>query len=300
MGNKHMEIRVIDMVSLSSDGVKNEDKAGIRMSGLTGSAWVIDGASGINGNRHISKSTSDATWYAQQLNRIFYGLEIGIDAEQTTRIAIQKIAALYANEISDRKEIPEFELPSAAVFWVRWFKNRVESSSYAIDMGWLGDCVSIIENEDEISVYGNELTGFTNDEIASLLRNVKKQNSDNPDVGKALISQAIVEERKYMNKDHGYWIFSTDVRAADKLFRKKLSLDHPATILLATDGFYRIVDLFTQYTPRQIIQIGKEQGINYLLRELRNIEEQDCYCEKYLRFKKSDDATALLFELLPG
>ncbi len=101
-----MEIRVIDMVSSSSDGVKNEDKAGIRITGQSGSAWIIDGASGVTGNKHISKSTSDASWYAEQLNQIFYCLETSGDAAQSARIAIQQVAENYAKEVSNMKTIP--------------------------------------------------------------------------------------------------------------------------------------------------------------------------------------------------
>jgi hypothetical protein len=42
---------------------------------------------------------------------------------------------------------------------------------------------------------------------------------------------------------------------------------------------------------------AKEKGLAALGQELRAIEDEDSGAEKFPRFKKSDDATALLLEI---
>ncbi len=294
-----MEVRIIDMISLSSDGIKNEDKAGVRIAKQAGFAWMIDGATGVNNSKHISECLTDATWYAEELNEIFYTLNNDVNVETMAATSIQKIAAAYAKKTEYVREIPKMELPSAAVFWMKWLHDEFTPSLYHINMGWLGDCVAIIEYKNKIFTYGNEVSGFSHDDIISLFQNVKLEAAHSIELQKTLLDTAIEEERMRMNKKNGYWIFSTDTEAAENLCKNKLTCDSPVRVLLATDGFYRLVDLYKRYTDEELIHTCKNKGLNYLAKELRMIELQDSLHEKYPRFKISDDATALLFELFP-
>jgi hypothetical protein len=78
-----------------------------------------------------------------------------------------------------------------------------------------------------------------------------------------------------------------------------LALDGPATVLLATDGFYALVEDYKHYGDRELIATAQTLGLGILARELRRIEDEDPEGERHPRMKKSDDATALLVRVEP-
>jgi hypothetical protein len=70
-------------------------------------------------------------------------------------------------------------------------------------------------------------------------------------------------------------------------------------VLLATDGFYALVEDYKRYGDRELIATAQTIGLATLARELRHIENDDPNGERFPRMKKSDDATALLVRVEP-
>ena len=70
-----------------------------------------------------------------------------------------------------------------------------------------------------------------------------------------------------------------------------------AAILLASDGFLALAGDYGAYGAAGLMQAAMARGLAPLGEELRAIEEADAEGVKFPRFKKSDDATALLLKL---
>ena len=68
----------------------------------------------------------------------------------------------------------------------------------------------------------------------------------------------------------------------------------PATIVLAIWG--RETD-YGRYTPHTLMARARTKGLVILADELREIEDADPQGHRHPRFKKSDDATAVLLRL---
>jgi len=68
-------------------------------------------------------------------------------------------------------------------------------------------------------------------------------------------------------------------------------------LLLATDGFYRLVDTYGMLTAGELMQAALERGLAPLYAELRRIEDGDPECLAFPRLKARDDATAVLVEV---
>ena len=73
----------------------------------------------------------------------------------------------------------------------------------------------------------------------------------------------------------------------------------PATVLLATDGFYALTDDYEVFDDRDLIATGQTLGLAAMGAQLRHIEDEDPNGQRYPRMKKSDDATALLVRVAP-
>jgi hypothetical protein len=69
-------------------------------------------------------------------------------------------------------------------------------------------------------------------------------------------------------------------------------------VLLASDGFLALASDYGAYGADSLMQAALEKGLKALGEELRAIETGDAGGDKYPRFKKSDDATALLLRVI--
>ena len=65
-------------------------------------------------------------------------------------------------------------------------------------------------------------------------------------------------------------------------------------VLLASDGYYRLVDHYNAMTDDGLIRRTEADGAAALLQQLRVIEAADPLAASYPRLKIRDDATALL------
>jgi hypothetical protein len=65
-------------------------------------------------------------------------------------------------------------------------------------------------------------------------------------------------------------------------------------VLLASDGLWRLVDLFNSHGPLDVLQAIDTHGWPAVLTELRAREDGDTGASRYARVKHRDDASAVL------
>jgi hypothetical protein len=92
-------------------------------------------------------------------------------------------------------------------------------------------------------------------------------------------------------------VFGIDPHCAEHLRIRRISLDRPTHLLLATDGFSALVDVYGAYDPEALMIRALERGLAPLVAELRSIEAADADGARHPRWKRSDDATAVLLRL---
>jgi len=79
-----------------------------------------------------------------------------------------------------------------------------------------------------------------------------------------------------------------------------MQLTRPVTGLLMTDGFASLAYDYERLTPAELALRARNEGLRDLVSEIRKIErEEDPDLRLYPRFKRSDDATAVLFRAVP-
>ncbi len=100
-----------------------------------------------------------------------------------------------------------------------------------------------------------------------------------------------------MNSDKGGWLFGPDTKAADHVRGVNLMASSGTIVLLASDGFLALVSDYERYDAAGLIAAAETKGLAVLGEELRAIEDGDPEGRRFPRFKKSDDATALLVKL---
>lgn len=102
--------------------------------------------------------------------------------------------------------------------------------------------------------------------------------------------------RNHINSG-SHWRFSPDAAAAAHAARRIVEAAAGTHLLLATDGFIALASDYGAYDAEGLLRAAKDKGLEALGEELRIIEGNDPLGRQYPRFKKSDDATALLLRV---
>lgn len=282
-------LRLLD--SLSDPGSaarRNEDTVG----GNASCAFVIDGATGLGG-RPLLDAASDAAWLATFAAAFF---ETKVGAVNPIADVVRGLNADVQQRIADAtagETIEAWALPTASFQLV-----RVEGQELTVC--GLGDCRLFLAGAD-----GNafETNGdYSKAESEGARRAVAQAGglaawrslAEEP-----VVREALRRSRARHNQPGGsVWTLGSAPEAASHLSIRQLSPTLPAHGLLCTDGFSALVDKYARYDGAGLIRAASERGLATLMAELRQIErDEDPDGQKFPRFKVSDDATALLFEI---
>jgi hypothetical protein len=90
------------------------------------------------------------------------------------------------------------------------------------------------------------------------------------------------------------WLFAPDRACADHAKQGRANVAPGTIVLLASDGFLALASDYERYTPDTLLAAAEARGLAELGAELRAIESGDPEGLRFPRFKRSDDATALL------
>ena len=288
-----LTLRITDILSDAGDVARvNEDAAG----GNRCSAFVIDGATGLGEKSIVGLEGSDAAWLAR-LAKTFFEQQVtpGRDMADIVR-TLNKQAATVVHDSSGGLPIAPWSLPVAGFQLV-----RVEGGSL-VAYG-LGDCRLFLTGSDGVTVDATALPGSHVNEREGARRAIAHAGglaavralSDEPTVRDELRRYRAT----YNRDDSSVWTLGTEPAAAKHLAVERLVAELPATGLLCTDGFAALSDQYGRYSPAELVATAKSAGLKAMLAELRRIERaEDPDGRLYPRFKVSDDATALLFEVV--
>jgi hypothetical protein len=272
----------------SGSGDVNEDGMGILgPNDNIAAAWVFDGVTGINDKNYLP-GASDAAWLVGRAHHHLLSLA-GSEA-QLNEILNDLVAALIAdwNAVSDTFVLPEDYDPPAACI--------ILAKRYASDWNVLrlGDSLMLaqLRNGSMRMFEQSPNTEFDN----WLSREAQRRRDQGQfDVG-ALLAEfrpQLLASRKTRNTAASFGILKADPTSTHNA--EYLSLGDPANILLCTDGFYRAVDHYALYDDSSLLASCNSQGgISSILRQLRAVEKSDRNCERFIRFKPEDDATAVM------
>ncbi|MFN8722935.1 MAG: hypothetical protein ACK5YI_19095 [Rhodospirillales bacterium] len=280
---------MVEPVAIASDPSgpgPNEDTAGSAGNARRGAAWVIDGCTDVAGRTFVPGEPSDAAWYARTLEAAFEDLWDGSPGA-VARAAIGRAAAAWSAAVG-AVEVPRYGLPSAAAVWATWSDDR-------LTVAGLGDCTAILR-PDGGPARSLGRHGITVSEAAlnAAVRRLQQSGVEDPAQRRSALADRLRTARARMNAPGGYWIFSIDPAAADHLDTVEERLEGGGHVLLASDGFWRLVDPYGVLTADALMDAVVARGPAAVLADLRAIEAGDAACVRFPRLKVRDDATAVL------
>ena len=289
----HPALRIIDMLSEPGDIFRvNEDAAG----GNRSCAFVIDGATGLGAKSIVGLEGSDAAWLAR-LAKTFFEQKVasGRSMEDVVRTLNRQVGTVVQGS-SAGLPIAAWNLPVAGFQMV-----RIEDGA-TVAYG-LGDCRLFLAGDDGAIFETSAMKGNYAVEREGARRAIAQAGglaatkvlSDDPAVREELRRYRAA----YNRPGGGAWTLGTEPAAAKHIVSEPLAVRLPATGLLCTDGFAALCDQYGRYDPTGFIAKARADGLKSLMKELRQIERtEDPNGDLYPRFKVSDDATAVLFEIV--
>jgi hypothetical protein len=270
----------VEAISLAGDRAKqNDDTLGV----ADGRAWVLDGATDYS-DRPLTKTASDASWIAHCASAYLHGANGDLRAQirAASCHAAQRFDHLTKGAAHER-----WQSPISSLLMIEETANGVRG----LDLG--DSRVFALDAQGGVFVAGGP-EAAADDESALA---AKQTDSEKPLLHRTDTIAMLRRMRAALNRPGAGWTFCLDPACADHARAFAWTLARPAHVLLMTDGFSALVDRYKAYDPAALVRAAVSSGLQDLGRELRVIENDDVASAKHPRFKKSDDATALLMRL---
>lgn len=282
-----MRFEILETISLPGYPDKqNEDAFAAEAAG----AVVIDGATPVSDP--LLPGKSDAAWLSQfGSRRLMAHLKSGDSPRGAVRRAMADAEHSFQG-LARRKPLHRYELPFASMIFA------VPSES-GCDVLWFGDCSALVKTPDgrvECLGFAFERRG---EEAGTAARYMEK--SGLPPVGALDRPDALPmfqQGREKVNTAGNTWLFGVEPKASEHVSRAKVTAEAGTLLLLCSDGFLALTSDYGRYTPDGLVAAAAENGLASLGQELRALEDEDSEGRQYPRFKKSDDATAVLLKLV--
>ena len=283
------QINVIDEISLPGSPERmNEDALG-----ATGTiAFVLDGVTGL-ADSPLLEGRSDAAWVSATARDLLlkYGPGHGGDLRGLIRVVAEVIAERFLRERL-RAPAERYEMPWTTL-------SMIGITPDVLHIAYLGDSRVVVETADgEIHNFGTNPTRTVFEQRLSA-RVVAERKGLGIDAIRATVLPELRRARNTVNTVGGFWLLGADPDAAAHAGVTSLALSGPATVLLATDGFYALKDDYQMFDDRDLIASSQALGLVEMAAQVRRIEEGDPLGQRFPRMKKSDDATALLVRVAP-
>ncbi|HEX2590417.1 MAG TPA: protein phosphatase 2C domain-containing protein [Rhizomicrobium sp.] len=280
-----MKLEYIAGLSWPGDRSKPNDDAFCHSDTI---AAVFDGATSIGDP--VLPSDSDAAWIARKGAECLVRYDI-LGARGALRRAARDAERDF-NAAKLREPAERYEMPLAAM-------TLVAPEGDGFLALWFGDCAALVQRPGEkVQLIGEaiEKRARESERAARLARElgVSPTEGDN----RAQFLPALRKARNRANTVEGSWAFSPMAECA--AHAHALAFDAPigSHILICSDGFLALASDYGCYDADTLMEAALSRGLRPLLEEVRKVEEDDAAGRRFPRFKKSDDATALVVRVV--
>lgn len=283
-----MKFKLLDVVSSGGNPVKANDDAWMAGSAL---AAVIDGATSLNDP--IMPGKSDAAWFAHLAAERLLARQHCGSAHAALLAAVIDLEQAFVAQRS-RPPVAMHEMPCASLMLI------APASEADVAALWFGDCSAIVQRPDApILLIGDALEkrAIEANEVTKLAEQAGVDPASASTRAEFLPSLRTSRDR--YNHGDGAWIFVPDVSCVDHAKSAEFSAPAETIILLASDGFTALISDYGVYDAAGLVEAAMTKGLTSLVEELRTIESSDPTGKQFARYKKSDDATAVLVKILP-
>jgi hypothetical protein len=267
------------------------DKPNEDICGVSGDwAWVID-TSIFPGTTPVMHEKSDAAWLARFADERLSNLAPQAEDGATLLRHVMEEARMVYRAVAPAERHDDF------VAWPLGAMTLVRRRGSVLDVWTFGDTTAYVRQPDGAVATLGDAPGLRDAE-SSLAAELMRQAGSRPT---AILDEPVflawLGERRVRQRRSGIpaAILSFNPDAADRLRHETAPCQDGTVILLASDGFSALVDLYRAMDAGAVMEAALTSGLEPLVKLARKIEtERDPDGRLYPRFKASDDTTAIL------
>jgi Protein phosphatase 2C len=267
------------------------DKPNEDICGVSGDwAWVID-TSIFPGTTPVMHEKSDAAWLARFADERLSNLAPQAQDGATLLRHVMEEARTAYRAVAPAERHDDF------VAWPLGAMTLVRRRGSVLDVWTFGDTTAYVRQPDGAVATLGDAPGLRDAE-SSLAAELMRQAGSRPT---AILDEPVflawLGERRVRQRRSGIpaAILSFNPDAADRLRHETAPCQDGTVILLASDGFSALVDLYRAMDAGAVMEAALTSGLEPLVKLARKIEtERDPDGRLYPRFKASDDTTAIL------
>lgn len=264
-------------------------------SGLHGRhAWIIDGATGVLPQR-LTPGASDAAWLVEAIGQRLGNLAASEHPSHEILGHLEAhIGPAFDGAVERPSDIPDDYAPSACL-GIIGISGGAEFGRLRIAGGFLGDVVALVPSAGGVLRWTDERAKPFERRTLAALSAAAREPGKVPEA----VRLQILENRTMLNRPEGYWVVNPRRPWAGREVWFEADLEAGRPVVLATDGFMRLVDVFRAYSEASLhAALAAGRGDN-LIQELRELERGDPMAEAHPRVKTHDDATVLVIAAEP-
>src|SRR5215218_4066501 len=264
------------------------DKPNEDICGVSGDwAWVID-TSIFPGTKPVMHEKSDATWLARFADERLSNLAPQAqDGVTLLRHVMEEARTAY-------RAVAPVERHEDFVAWPLGAMTLVRRRGNTLDAWTFGDTTAYVRQPDgSVQVLG-DAPGLREAEAAKAAELMRQAGSRPTAILDEPVFLAWLGERRERQRKSGNppALLSLNPAAADRLRHETAPCESGTVILLASDGFSALVDLYRAMDAEALMEAALASGLEPLMKLAREIEtERDADGKSYPRFKASDDTT---------
>lgn len=262
----------------------NEDSCGV----CGDWAWVID-TSIFPGTEPIMGEASDASWLAGFASRRLSDLAPqAADGPALLRHVMEEARTVFLAKAPAERHV--------ALTWPVGAMTLVHREGESLDVWSFADTTAFVRQPDGAVLTVGEAPGLRVFEATKAAEFLQASGATPKTITGTPVFQAwLAERRKRQKQGRGLALLGLDPKAADRMRHERVPCPDGTTILLTSDGFSALVDLYGFMDASALMETALADGLEPLAREARRIEtEVDPDGKLHPRFKESDDMTALL------
>ena len=253
-------------------------------------AWVLDGVTGID-DRALLPGPSDAAWFVAQVQDALPALLSAVPDMPIVDLVGALVRTLERRQASswrDPRGADGRETPAASFVLVRLLGDEVEIAR-------LGDCLVLLESADgAVRVLDHPVLQRIEAETKQMVLDLRAAGVTDPQEVRRRMMPTLRAQRRRRNQFDGYGVLAAEQRCSSMIEVDRLPVRTLRRVLLASDGYYRLIDHYHTMSDTELVRETDRQGADALLKQLHATETEDPLGAKYPRLKMSDDATALL------
>ena len=250
---------------------------------------MIDAATGVAPGR-LLPGDSDAAWFAQAVDDWLCGQLPRFSGQPCPWRALHEdLAQRYRAALLAPDHDPRAR-PSACLALAQIAGKELRLSS-------IGDCSMLLRHAaGRVAAFGDPAVRAHDARLLARMEQLQAEGLDYDQIWEEIRGE-VLQGRALMNRADGYWVLDPTPRWVDQIAQERHPVGETTHLLLMTDGFARLIDLFASYDAAGLFEAALKSGLMPLLGELRALEDADPECRRALRLKRHDDATALLLEI---